>query len=118
MYPYRKNSDEFFCLVRHTSKTVTIHGKKVIDKTRVTFFSATVVPNTYSCCKYLTHVRIQFQMSANTHQGLQVTRPLMSSDIKTGMGQYILFTFHVIKFDKKILSCNPKCSKRTKRQQF
>ena len=52
MYPYRKNSGEFFCLVRPTSKTVTIHGKNVFDKTRVTFSSATVVPNTYSCYKY------------------------------------------------------------------
>jgi hypothetical protein len=118
MYPYRKNSGEFFCLVRPTSKTVTNHGKNVFDKTRVTFFSATFVPTTYSCYKYLTHVRIQFQMSAKMYEGLQVTRPLMLSDIKTWMGQYILFTFHIIIFDKKILSGTPNCSMRTNRQQF
>jgi hypothetical protein len=104
MYPYRKISGEFFCLVKPTSKTVMIHGKNVFDKTRVTFFSATIVPNTCSCYIYLTHVRIPFQMSAKMQEGFQVTRPLMLSDIKTGIGQYILCTFHIIKFDTKILS--------------
>jgi len=70
-----------------TSKTVTIHGKNLFDKTRVTFLSATVVPNTYSCYKYLTHVRIQFQMRAKMREGLQLTCLLMLSDNKTGMGQ-------------------------------
>ena len=119
MYPYRKNSGELFCLATHTSKTVTIHGKNVFDKTIVTFFSATVVPNTCSCYKYLTHVRIHFQMTAKMHECLQVKRPLlMLTDIKTGMCQYILFTFHIIKSDKKILSCTPNCSMHTNRQQF
>jgi len=37
------------------------------------------------------------------YEVLQVTRLLMLSDIKIGMGEYISFTFHIIKFDKKIL---------------
>jgi len=37
------------------------------------------------------------------YEVLQVTRLLMLSDIKTGMGQYILFTFHIIRLLRIVL---------------